>query len=266
MVFEVGQLLEKIRKENPLIHHITNIVVANFTANGTIAVGASPVMAYAVDEVEEMVSKSRALVLNLGTLNPAVVDSMIKAGKKANALGVPVILDPVGVGATSYRKKVAEQILQEIQVSILRGNGAELATIVGEEWISKGVDAKEQGGNLKEITEKAAKRFHLVAAGTGKIDYVSDGYRTAAIANGDPLLTKVTGTGCLATSIIGAFAAVSEDVFIGTSSALAYYGSAAQLAAMEAKGPGSFQEALLDTMYNLTSEQADQMARITIVK
>ena len=147
----VQELLERVREKNPLIHNITNIVVANFSANGLLALGASPVMADAVEEVSDMAQVSNAVVLNMGTLNRETVEAMMVAGKSANQYGIPVILDPVGVGATSYRTEVAKRLLQEVKFAIIRGNAAEIANLIGEKWEIKGVDAGKSGGNVKEI-------------------------------------------------------------------------------------------------------------------
>ncbi|MGX6445017.1 hydroxyethylthiazole kinase [Neobacillus sp. K501] len=262
---EFSEVLVKVRGENPLIHNITNLVVTNFTANGLLALGASPVMAYATEEVADMAKIAGALVLNIGTLNPQNVESMILAGKAANEANTPVIFDPVGAGATQYRTETAQRILAEINVSIVRGNAAEIANIVGATWEIRGVDAGAGQGNIIELAISAAKNLKTVVVITGKEDVVSDGSTTFTIANGHPILTKVTGTGCLLTSIIGAFAAVEKKLINAAVAALSYYGVAAEKAAkMTAeKGPGSFQIEFLNQLSLVTEEEIKQASIIT---
>lgn len=243
--------LEKVREKNPLVHNITNVVVTNFTANGLLALGASPVMAYAKEEVADMAKMAGALVLNMGTLDEEVVDAMLLAGKSANEHQVPVVFDPVGAGATPYRTETARRIMKEIDVSILRGNAAEVANVIGEAWTIKGVDAAEAGGDAVGLARKAAQVLGVVVVVTGKDDMVSDGKVIYKVSNGTPLLTKVTGTGCLLTSVIGAFAAVEKDPTLAAASALAYYGVAAEKA-VEVSGPdrpGTFQTEFLNQLY-----------------
>src|SRR6266487_4441885 len=175
-----GQTLRTLRERKPLVHQITNYVVMNETANATLALGALPVMAHAREEVEEMAAIAAALVLNIGTLSPAWVEAMLAAGHAANSAGVPVVLDPVGAGATSYRTETARRILAEIDLAVVRGNAAALAQV-------------------------AAQELRAVVAVTGAVDQVSDGEQTFAIGNGDPLFATITGSGCMATAITGCF-------------------------------------------------------------
>lgn len=260
----MNRLIEKVRECNPLIHNMTNIVVTNFTANGLLALGASPVMAYAKEEVAEMASMAGALVLNMGTPRQDEVEAMIIAGKSANAHEVPVLFDPVGAGATAYRKEVAATILEEVSVSILRGNAAEIASLVGETWNAKGVDAGTGNGDVISIAKTAAKKFHAVVVITGKEDVVTDGERTYVIRNGHNILTRVTGTGCLLTSVIGAFVAVEKDYVQAAASALVFYGVAAELAASKTseQGPGSFQIEFLNQLASVTTVELEQHEKI----
>ncbi|MCM3584199.1 hydroxyethylthiazole kinase [Mesobacillus maritimus] len=243
-------ILRKVRQQKPLIHNITNVVVTNFTANGLLALGASPVMAYAVEEVAEMAQLADALVLNIGTLNSNIVESMIIAGKAANEKGVPVILDPVGAGATSYRTKTAERILNEVNVSVIRGNAAEIANVAGQSWRIKGVDSGGEQGNVVKLAQTTAQKFNMVVAITGQEDIISDGIRTNIVKHGHILLTQVTGAGCLLTSIVGAFNAVEQDRLTATTAAITYFGIAGEKAAMmtDSVGPGSFQIELLNQL------------------
>ncbi|UOY91660.1 hydroxyethylthiazole kinase [Ectobacillus sp. JY-23] len=258
----VGSLLEKVRNENPLIHNITNVVVTNFTANGLLALGASPVMAYAHEEVADMARIAGALVLNMGTLNAVEVEAMLLAGKAANERGVPVIFDPVGAGATPYRTEIARAIAGTVKLSAIRGNAAEIANVIGEVWAIKGVDSTGEG-SVVALAQKAAKRLQTVVIVTGKEDVVADGQGVYIIQNGHPILTKVTGTGCLLTSVIGAFAAVETDVAFAAAAALACYGVAAELA-YEKSGnkPGSFQIELLNALASVSRAHIEQRALI----
>ncbi|NRD79447.1 hydroxyethylthiazole kinase [Bacillus sp. BRMEA1] len=256
----LNETLQKVREVNPLVHNITNVVVTNFTANGLLALGASPVMAYAAEEVADMAKIASALVLNIGTLNAQNVESMIIAGKSANKNGVPVIFDPVGAGATSYRTETSQKIMKEVKVSIIRGNAAEIANVVGEKWEIKGVDAGNTSGNVTDLAISAAKKMNCVVVITGKEDIVSDGKTTYTISNGHPILTKVTGTGCLLTSVIGAFAGVEKDLVRASVAALTYYGVAAEKAAEKTAkfGPGSFQIEFLNQLSLVASEDINK--------
>jgi hydroxyethylthiazole kinase len=258
-----GAALRDLRERKPLIHQITNYVVMNETANATLAIGALPVMAHAVEEVEEMASAAGALVLNIGTLSRHWIEAMLLAGKAANAAGVPVVFDPVGVGATSLRTETAKQILDEVRVAIVRGNPAELAALAGLKAEIRGVEAigVEAGGPT--VARAAANEFGIVASVTGPVDYVSDGTRTRAVANGDPLLATITGSGCMASTITGCFAAVRRDALVdGAAFALAAFGVAAEDAARDAEGPGTFHARLYDALYSLAPESLDERANI----
>ena len=254
------ETLEKVREVNPLVHNITNVVVTNFTANGLLALGASPVMAYAAEEAADMAKIASSLVLNIGTLNPQTVDSMIIAGKAANESNVPVIFDPVGAGATQYRTETAQKIMSDVEVSVIRGNAAEIANVIGEKWEIKGVDAGTAAkGNIVDLAITAAQKLNCVVVITGKEDVVSDGTTTYSVSNGHPLMTKVTGMGCLLTSVIGAFAGVETDLIQASVGALTYYGIAAEKAAEKtaALGPGSFQIEFLNQLANVSSDDLD---------
>ncbi|MEW9051993.1 MAG: hydroxyethylthiazole kinase [Neobacillus sp.] len=253
-------LLEKVRAKNPLVHNITNVVVTNFTANGLLSLGASPVMAYAAEEAADMAKISRALVLNIGTLNPATIDSMILAGKTANEHNIPVVFDPVGAGATPYRTETAQKIMGELNVSIMRGNSSEIANVLGESWEMKGVDAGKANGDVVTLAVNSAKKLNTVVVITGKDDVVSDGTNTYLLSNGHPIMTKVTGTGCLLSSIIGAFAGVEKDLLVASVAAVSFYGVAAEKAAEKCaeQGPGSFQIEFLNQLARVTSEDLAQ--------
>jgi hydroxyethylthiazole kinase len=262
--FSPGTTLRVLRERRPLVHQITNYVVMNETANATLALGALPVMAHARDEVEEMVALAGALVLNIGTLSPPWVEAMIAAGKAANVAGTPVVLDPVGAGATRYRTETAERILAEVDVTVLRGNAGEVATLVGVSAEVRGVESIGAGDDPAALTRLAARNLGVVVSVTGPVDNVSDGDRALAVANGDALLATVTGTGCMSSAITGCFLAAKRDEPLeAAAEALAAFGVAAEEAARDAKGPGTFHVNLYDGLAALDPEMLDGRAKIS---
>jgi hydroxyethylthiazole kinase len=259
-----GSTLRTLRERKPLVHQITNYVVMNETANATLALGALPVMAHAREEVEEMVALAGALVLNIGTLSPHWVEAMLMAGKAANGRGTPVVLDPVGAGATSYRTETAKQILDEVDVSVLRGNAGEVATLVGVEAEVRGVESIGAGGEPAELARAAAKALGVVASVTGPVDHVSDGETVLAVANGHELLAAVSGTGCMSSALTGCFlAAKADDPLAAAAEALAAFGVAGEDAAVGANGPGSFHANLYDALAGLDPDTLDGRSRIS---
>ncbi len=260
--YNLGALLTKIRSEKPLVHNITNYVVMNFTANTLLAMGASPVMAHAKNEVEEMVALAKALVINIGTLSDPWIEAMFLAGKKANQLGVPIVLDPVGSGATSLRTATFKRLTREIQPWIVRGNASEILSIASATVTTKGVDAMHDVEHASDTARQMARQLECVVAITGPVDLITDGARVIRCHNGDPMMGKITGTGCAATATIGAFAGVTRDPLEAAAAGLAFFGLAGELAAARAKSPGSFMIALLDAMYEITSAQFQERARL----
>jgi hydroxyethylthiazole kinase len=258
-----GESLRRLRERRPLVHQITNYVVMNETANATLALGALPVMAHAPDEVEEMVGLAGALVLNIGTLSPSWVDAMLAAGRAANARGVPVVLDPVGAGATRYRTETAKLLLAELDVAVLRGNAGEIATLVGADAEVRGVESIS-AGDPAELAREAARCLGIsVASVTGPVDHVSDGEHVLAVANGDSLLASITGTGCMSSAITGCFLAVADSPLDAAAEALVAFGVAGEDAAVGAKGPGSFHVNLYDALAALDPGTLDARARVT---
>jgi hydroxyethylthiazole kinase len=257
-----GADLALIRERKPLVHQITNYVVMNETANATLALGALPVMAHAVQEVAEMASVASALVLNIGTLSDEWVEAMFIAGHAANRAGVPVVLDPVGAGATSYRTETSQSLLEELEIAVVRGNSAEIATLAGRQAEIRGVEAVGESAG-PELALAAAQALDCVAAVTGPVDHVSDGETVHAVANGHELLATVTGTGCMATAITGCFLAVrADDPLSAATEALVAFGVAGEDAAKGAKGPGSFHVALYDALYALDPKKLDGRAKL----
>jgi hydroxyethylthiazole kinase len=259
-----GAELAEIRERRPLVHQITNYVVMNETANATLAAGALPVMAHAREEVEEMAAAAGALVLNIGTLEPAWVEAMLAAGRAANGAGVPIVLDPVGAGATAYRTETARRLLGELDVAVVRGNAAEIATLAGRSAEIRGVESIGAADSAADLARDAAATLGGVAAVTGAVDHVSDGEQTIAVANGDPLLATITGSGCMSTAITGCFLAVRPDSPLAAAAeALVAFGVAGEDAAREASGPGSFHAALYDALYGLDPATLDSRARVS---
>lgn len=258
-----GDSLRRLREAKPLVHQITNYVVMNETANATLALGALPVMAHAREEVEEMAALAGALVLNIGTLSPPWVEAMILAGRSANAHGVPVVLDPVGAGATTYRTETARRILGEVDVAVLRGNAGEVATLVGVAAEVRGVESIGAAADPADLARQAARALGLVASVTGPVDHVSDGERVVAVANGDPLLASVTGTGCISSALTGCFVAVNRERLLDAAAeALVALGVAGEDAARDARGPGSFHVGLYDALAALDPATLDGRARL----
>jgi hydroxyethylthiazole kinase len=260
----IAGLLARLRQTRPLVHHITNFVVMNDTANVTLHIGALPVMAHAREEVAEMVSSAGALVLNLGTPTPERIESMLIAGRKARELGLPVVLDPVGVGATTWRTESALRLLEELDIAVVRGNLGEVSVLAGLVGRVKGVESISGGAPI-DVAHRMARRWRLTTAITGERDIISDGRRTVGVDNGHELLMTVTGSGCMATTMIAAFAAVEPDPLLAATAGLVCFGLAAELAAPTVSGPGSFKVALFDALYALTPEQVQSGAKAQFV-
>jgi hydroxyethylthiazole kinase len=257
--------LARLRETAPLVHNVTNYVVMNTTANALLAIGASPAMVHAVEEVEELTAISRALVINIGTLSPRWVEAMRLAARRARRDGIPWVLDPVGVGATSYRTSVGAE-LAGLRPAVIRANASEIMVLSGA------VDAAGKGVDSTQATETALPRARRLARATGALvamtgasDYVTDGERVVAIHNGHPMMARVTGLGCTATAMVGAFVGSNEDAFAATVAALATLGVAGELAAEQTPGPGSLQVKLLDALYRLDEGTLQARARVHAV-
>ncbi|HET8656178.1 MAG TPA: hydroxyethylthiazole kinase, partial [Longimicrobiaceae bacterium] len=242
--------LRELRRAAPLVHSITNYVAMDVTANALLAIGASPAMVHAIEEVEEFVAISSALVVNIGTLSPTWVDSMTRAARHANALGKPWVLDPVGSGATSYRTLVSRE-LARLHPTVLRGNASEILAVAGGEARTKGVDSVHGSEQALGVARELAAELGCVVAVTGEVDVVSDGARVLRVENGHPMMTKVTALGCAATALTGAFLAVQPDPLLASAQALGVLGLCGEIAARAADGPGSLRWRLLDALYNL---------------
>ncbi len=259
---KAAENLALLRAKKPLIHNITNYVVMNYTANALLAMGASPVMAHAQNEVEDMVAFAGALVLNIGTLTDDWIASMVKAGIKASAMGTPIILDPVGSGATPLRTKSAKQIIDQTKISVIRGNASEILSLRHADSKTKGVDSVHSVDEAADTARILAEELQTTLAITGPVDLVTDGQRVVRVSNGHPLMAYVTGTGCTATTAIGAFLAVDSDPVSATATALAFFGLAGEVAGQTASAPGSFMIQMLDALYTITPDALSKGCKI----
>lgn len=271
---EVVNLLKNLKEKKPLVHNITNYVTVNDCANILLAIGASPIMADDFREAADITSISSALVINIGTLNERTIESMIASGKKANELNIPVVFDPVGAGASAFRNETTKRILDEVKVDVLRGNMSEIKFIAGLDSKTKGVDASEsdiKSGNEEGISaaEDLARKFKCVVAITGACDILSDGERTAVLENGTKMLSKVTGTGCMTTALVGAFLGACEsshEYFTAAVSGILSMSICGEIAEKKAGsiGIGSFHVAIMDAISNLGEEEILSMAKVNI--
>lgn len=246
-----GKLLMNvsIREKSPIVHCMTNKVVANFQANGLLAIGASPIMGDEEREVEELVTLSNVLSLNIGTLNERTYSSMLVAGRVANQIGIPVVLDPVGVGATRYRLQAVDRLLDEVKINLIRCNTGELASLMKKEWASKGVDSGNGQLDRKEEAMALARQKECIVVVTGEEDIVTDGSCLKTVRAGHVRMTTVTGTGCLLSSILGAHLALTSKNHVELlSSALYEYGASGEEAAEKTEFSGAFQQAFLDRL------------------
>ena len=254
--------IQQVREISPLVLNITNYVVMNNTANALLAAGASPIMANAPEEIEDMVALCAATVINIGTLNAATVESMKLALKKADQLGKPSVFDPVGAGATTYRNRTAEELLDIAFPTFIRGNAGEIMTLAGTSVASKGVDSTVGSADSEKSAKSLAKAHQCVVSVSGETDIITDGTHIAYIDNGDQLMCRVTGLGCTASAILGAFAAVQSNRFMAAISAAAFMGVCGEIAARESLGPGSLQLNLYDVMHTLTERQFTETVRV----
>jgi len=259
----LSNILKQVRDRQPVVHAMNNIVTANDVANVLRAVGARPILAFATEEVAEIVSRADALVLNLGTPTPERITAMMLAGRQANALGKPVVFDPVGASASRFRISSAQRILYELRLAVIKGNRAEIGALAGMGGDLRGLDAVAGPTDLRAAAEALSRQTGAVVAVSGEHDLVVRGGQVAVVENGDPLMGQVTGTGCMLTAIIAAFAAVESDIVRATVAAVACYGLAGEYAGKHAKGPGTFKTALLDSLSSLTPEMMETGARIS---
>ena len=270
---EFAAILNQVRARKPLVQCITNFVTVNDCANIILASGGSPTMAEHPLEVEEAVSGVQALVCNMGAVEKA--DSMILAGKQANRLGIPVILDPVGAGGTRLRRDTVKRLLEEVHFTVIRGNASEIRYLAGQNTAGSGVDVSA----LDEITEEnlspvaamaaeLAQKLKTIIAISGKIDVITDGSRTCILRNGCATMARITGSGCMLTALMGAFCGSWDDAFSAACTAMAAMGVSGEMAEQRrlANGTGNatFRSDLIDAVFNLTPQQLTQGVRYEI--
>lgn len=268
IVPDTGSLLEKVGKESPVVHHLTNWVTVYDCAQIVKSLGASPVMAHAAEEAANMAGIASALVLNIGTLTTAMLEAMKKACASANKKDIPVVLDCCGAGATPFRDESCLTLINDFRIDIIKGNASEICRMAGGECVTKGVDSTLSGpaADITGTARRLAKEKNCVVVTTGAEDVVTGGGRTYIVRNGHPLMSAVVGTGCMAASVIGAFAAVEKDYALAAACGLVCFGIAAELAAHRCKGPGSFKTALFDIIYSLNKDSIRRMQKVYMDK
>lgn len=254
--------LARIRSEGPLVHNITNYVVMNTTANALLALGASPVMAHALEEVEEMAGLAGSLVINIGTLSTPWIEAMLKAGRAARTRKIPIVLDPAGCGATQFRMAAAWQLIREIAPVVIRGNASEIQALAGMAGGPKGVDSLHDPSDAIPAARVLSRRIGAVVSVSGPVDAIVDAHRTIRIANGHPLMARVTGMGCTASALTGAFLAVNPRSLDAAAHAMAVTGIAGEIASQRAAGPGSFQVEFLDAVFALRESDLKQRLQL----
>ncbi len=265
MIKNIISNLEAVKEKSPLVHHITNYVTVNDCANIVLALGGSPVMADDIKEVEQMVSFASALVINIGTLNERTIEAMIKAGLKANELNIPVILDPVGVGATELRTETVKRLIAKIKFAVIRGNMSEIKITSGLDVEIKGVDSTASDVGAIEVAQNLAKKLNTVVAITGARDVITDGERVCLIDNGHKILSMVTGTGCMSTALIGAYAGGTKDYLVAAVAGIMSMGIAGEKAyesLSDKDGIGTFRMRLFDNIYNLSSVDFKERGKV----
>lgn len=255
-------LINDVKKKNPLVLHYTNEVTINDCANITLALGASPLMSYSKEELEEVVSIANAVVINIGTMNSSYLDLFIEAGKMANKYNKPVILDPVGVFATKTRKDFINRLLNEVKFQVIKGNSSEIKYIGGFDVRGKGVDSFDDEEDLLEIIKKIAIKLECVVASTGKIDIITDGKNTTKVHNGTQKLKSITGTGCMTASLIGSYLGCTNNILQAATMGVITMSLSGELADKEEIPIGNFKVKLMDTVYKLNEETIKKFGRV----
>jgi hydroxyethylthiazole kinase len=261
---EVWADFRKLRETTPLVLSLTNSVVQEFTANALLALGASPIMSDALEEVAELVKLANALNLNIGTPTPRSAEAMVLAAQTAIEMRIPIAIDPVAVGVTELRRKLADRLLRTAPSAVIRGNQAEIAALAGVPSVARGVDAAESSDQTSTVVRQLSRRLGTVVVASGPIDYLSDGNTVLGVDNGHPLLTRITGSGCVATALIAAFSAVNPDRLAAAVSATVVMNIIAELAAEHSRseGPGSFRIRFIDTFDRLEPEHLEARMRV----
>lgn len=259
---EAGRLLCQIRSAKPVVHSITNYVVMNSTANVLLAMGAAPIMAHAKEEIDEIVRLAGSVVINIGTLSKDWIESMVQAAALCQEIEKPYVLDPVGAGATKLRSETAMRLIRKSRPSVIRGNASEILALSRAGGDTRGVDSVNTVDQAADAARELALMFDTVVAVTGPEDLVTDGRVSLTIKGGHALMGCVTGTGCAATAIVGAFIAQTDDFVEATAAALAYFGLAGEKAAFATKGPGTYWPKVIDALYNIKPEELAKEAKI----
>ena len=261
----VWKNIQTIKETSPLIHNITNYVAMQQTANALLAIGAAPVMAHAIDEAESMAKIANALVLNIGTLSSPWIKGMKIAHFAANAKGIPIVFDPAGSGSTFYRTATANSILNQGRIAAIRGNASEIVSLIDDCFVTKGVESKLCPEDHIKQAKKLALLNHCIVVMSGSIDVITNGEIVCLVHNGDPLMTKSTGMGCIATALMGAFLATHQNSLLGSLHTMIVMGIAGEMAAKEADGPASFKIAFIDKLYQLTLDEIKKYLRAEVI-
>jgi hydroxyethylthiazole kinase len=261
---EIAGMLQQVRERAPVVHHLTNWVTIYDCAQVVKTFGASPVMAHAAEEAADMASIASALVLNIGTLTPDFVDAMLIAARRANERNIPIVLDVCGAGATPLRDRECARILDGCHVSVIKGNASEIARVTGLAVTTKGVDSTAVNQDMATVAAELARRRACTVVVTGPVDTIAgcDG-RLLRVANGCPLMARVVGTGCMAASVIGTFCAVEPDTPAAAAGGLVCYEIAAEIAAADAAGPGTFKARWFDAIAALNTDSIRRMQRVS---
>lgn len=262
---DMWNTIQTIRQKSPLIHNITNYVVMNYTANALLALGASPVMAHAEEEVEDMVNIASALVINIGTLSSHWIKSMFRAANEAHKRNIPIVLDPVGAGATGYRTKITRELIETVPPTIIRGNASEILAILTDDAKTKGVDSTAASNDAINDARQINRMYGSIVCISGEVDYIVSTDHIIKVMNGHPMMTKVTGMGCTASALCGAFAAVNTQTSVAVAEAMATMGITGELAVVKSKGPGSLQYHFLDALYAFSHEDIQRLLKIEVL-
>ena len=255
--------LDAVRKAAPLVLSVTNYVAANLNANGLLAVGASPIMTHQVEEIEDLTNISGAVVVNMGIPAGTLPEALYRAGECANRLGRPLIFDPVGVGASQYRNRVCAKLLEIASPDIIRGNASEIIALAGQSGATKGVDSTHGTMEARSAAKGLAGKYACTVCVSGEIDLITDGNREILIDNGHAMMPRITGLGCTATALAGAFAAVVDDTVEALTACMATLSIAGEIAAEKSAGPASLQTGIIDKLYTLTKEEIEARAKIS---
>lgn len=258
----VAEYAAQVRKAHPMVHHITNTVVMNFTANITLAMGAAPVMAPSIAESPQMAGYAGALLLNIGTITPDLLKSMVAAGHSANQKGIPIVMDPVGAGATELRTNAVKTLLSELDISAVRGNAGEILSLAGTSGAVRGVDSLASGEGHENLFKSFASETGIVTAVSGETDFITNGTEWIKVLNGHPMMGRVTGTGCGATTAAACFAAAGPPLLHSIAAGITCYNIAGEVAAKASAGPGTFVPNFLDKLAELSGSVLENLVRI----